>query len=279
MNKYSKGDYVEYMTRQPEVHLQEMFGNERVSLDEIEETKHVGRIKSVIGNGEAYLIISLQPLCGFYCVEDCDKIIRRMGDDELNEEICSYQDSPEHNAPNVYANKETTDGSVKDRCEHIARKAMASLFPTDNVVEVDFGRSLFLKEDILCNLADMMAFYGEGNSKLQDELQKMKNEIDEHIRKKRFKEYYQVNVSVKAIKDEDPVLTAWLEERGFHTVSGEFGTKNYLVAIATDFEEASIMRDIKERSRFFRSLGPEFDEVTNMEARFREAVFEREENI
>lgn len=279
MNKYSKGDYVEYMTRQPEVHLQEMFGDGMVSLDEIEETKHLGRIKSVIGNGEAYLIISLQPLCGFYCVEDCDKIIRRMDDDELNEEICSYQDSPEHNAPNVYTNKETTDGSVKDKCEHIARKAMASLFPTDNVVEVSFKRSNFQKEDILCTLDDLMAFCSKDDTQSQDKLQKMKKELDEHIREKRFKEYYQVNVGVRIIIDKKSKLASRLEGRRFYTVSGENCTKYYLVAIATDFEEVSIMRDGKERSRFCRSLGPEFDDVTNMKERFREAVFGLEENI
>lgn len=68
--KYKKGDYVEFLTQQPEAHAQEMFGLGQVPLDEIEEECHVGRIKSVIGDGKSYLIISLKPMAGFYCVED-----------------------------------------------------------------------------------------------------------------------------------------------------------------------------------------------------------------
>lgn len=68
--KYKKGDYVEFLTQQPEAHTQEMVGLGQVPLDEIEEECYVGRIKSVIGNGESYLIISLKPFMGFYCVED-----------------------------------------------------------------------------------------------------------------------------------------------------------------------------------------------------------------
>lgn len=267
MSKYKTGEYVEYMTRQPEVHVQVMFGYGQVPLEDIEEERHVGRIKSVIGDGEAYLIISLQPLQGFYCVEDADKIIRRLEVDEVTEELTAYQDSPNYMAPNVYTHETPVDGTVEEKCVNLARTAMSSLFPEDEIEEVKFGRSYFLKEDIIGNLDSMLSFAKE-NSK---ELQEMKEEMVQEIRKMRFKEYYQVDVGVKMIVDEDPMITAFLEKQGFHSVG--YGTKNYLVAIDTNFKEVVIMRNIGERSCFFRSLGPEFDNVTAIEKRFRDTVY------
>lgn len=275
MNSYRKGDYVEYMTRQPEVHVEEMFGYGQVPLEEINEERHIGRIKSVIGDGEAYLIISLHPLEGFLCVENSDKILHRLPDSEVTEEMVNYQDSAEYMAPNVYQNEESMNDSIPEECKEIARKAMASLFPEEDIVSVNFHKSFFKKEDIISNLEYLMSSYVKANSKSYDKLQDMKNEIIKEIRQKRFKEYYQVNVEIKLTEDDDPMLTAWLEEQGLHSIPGEYGISTYLVAIDTNFKEVSIMRDIVERTRFFRSLGPEFDQVKNMEDRFREAVFER----
>lgn len=263
--QYKQGDYVEFMTRQPAAHVMVMFGGGAVPPEEIEEEKYVGRIKSVIGGGESYLLISLQPLQGFFCVENHDKIIRRLEECELTEELTSYQDSPEYMAPNVYINEETQEGSLEMKCESIARRAMASLFPEDEIAEVRLKRSYFLKEDIIRNLDSLISSVAVPS----DELLEMKQEAVANIRKMRFKEYYQVEAGIKMTEDEDPILTAWLEEQGFHRVPGEFGTKNYLVAISTGLREVSVMRDINERSRFFRSLGPEFDNVARMEARFR----------
>ena len=273
MNNYRKGEYVEYMTCQSEMHVEEMFGYGQVPLEDIEEERHIGRIKSVIGDGEAYLIISLHPLEGFFCVENSNKILRRLPESEVTEEMINYQDSSEYTAPNVYLNEDHRNGTIPEGCKEIARKAMASLFPEEDIVKVDFRKSFFRKEDIISNLEELMSSYVKDNSKSYDKLQDMKKDIIEEIKKKRFKEYYQADVEIKLTKDSDPELTAWLEEQGFHSIPGEFGTKSYLVAIDTNFKEVSIMRDIYERTRFKRSLGPEFDHVTNMGKRFRDIIF------
>lgn len=274
MNSYRKGDYVEYMTRQPEVHVEEMFGFGQVPPEEINEERHIGRIKSVIGAGEAYLIISLQPIEGFFCVENSDKILRRLSDSEVTEDMINYQDSAAYMAPNVYLNEESMNGSIPEECKKIARKAMASLFPKEDIVNVKFSSSFFRKEDIISNLEKLMTSYVKDSSKSYDKLQDMKNDIIKEIRQKRFKEYYQVDVDIKLTEDDDPMLTAWLEEQGFHSIPGEYGFRTYLVAIDTNLKEVSIMRDIVERTSFFLSLGPEYDQVKKMEDRFREAVFE-----
>lgn len=274
MNSYRKGDYVEYMTRQPEVHVEEMFGYGQVPPEEINEERHIGRIKSVIGAGEAYLIISLQPIEGFFCVENSDKILRRLSDSEVTEDMINYQDSAAYMAPNVYLNEESMNGSIPEECKKIARKAMASLFPEEDIVNVKISNSFFRKEDIISNLEKLMTSYVKDGSMSYDKLQDMKNDIIKEIRQKRFKEYYQVDVDIKLTEDDDPMLTAWLEEQGFHSIPGEYGIRTYLVAIDTNLKEVSIMRDIVERTSFFLSLGPEYDQVKKMEDRFREAVFE-----
>lgn len=272
--KYKPGDYVEYMTHQPDVHVQDMFGYGQVPLDEIGERMYKGRVKSVIANGEAYLIMSLQPLGGYYCVENCDKITRRLPDSEVTEKMKNNQDDPDFLAPNVFVNEEPMGASISENCEKIARKAMASLFPNDNVAEVTFVRSWFLKEDIVSDLDDMMASLGKVDEKLQEQ----KNEMTEMIMQKRFKEYYRVEVGVQDDKDEDlKQLKAWLEERGVQFNPEYEMTKYYIVAVDTNFKEVSIMRNSKERSCFIRSLGPEYDHVRRIKLVFSNSVNERKD--
>ena len=57
-----------------------------------------------------------------------------------------------------------------------------------------------------------------------------------------FKEHYSVIVGVYDHQD----------KRTIH---------NYLVAIDLEFEEVTVMRNIDERTQFYRSLGPDYDHV------------------
>ena len=52
-------------------------------------------------------------------------------------------------------------------------------------------------------------------------------------------------------------------------------TVNWIVAVDMNYEEVSIMRDITERSAFFMSLGPEFDQIREAQASFRDACIGR----
>ena len=76
----------------------------------------------------------------------------------------------------------------------------------------------------------------------------------------RFKEYYTVRVGVK--DEHDPNATNYL----------------YLF-VDTRFEEVVITRNIQERTRFFRSVGPEYNSVGNYISDFRLEALTGEEYI
>ncbi len=65
-----KNDVIRFMTRDPQVHLIEMFGHCEFNPEEIGREEYVGRIKSVIGDGESFLMSTLSPMPGFLCIAD-----------------------------------------------------------------------------------------------------------------------------------------------------------------------------------------------------------------
>jgi hypothetical protein len=69
---YKKGNYIAFMTKQPEVHLNVMFGYNDLTEDDFEKTEYVGFILSVIDD-KTYLVMTVWPLEGFRCiVNDAD---------------------------------------------------------------------------------------------------------------------------------------------------------------------------------------------------------------
>lgn len=58
---YKKGNYIAFMTKQPEVHLNEMFGYNDLTEDDFEKTEYIGFILSVIDD-KTYLVMKpVQP--------------------------------------------------------------------------------------------------------------------------------------------------------------------------------------------------------------------------
>ena len=45
---YKKGSYIAFMTKQPEVHLNEMFGYNNLTEKDFKESEHIGFIMSVL---------------------------------------------------------------------------------------------------------------------------------------------------------------------------------------------------------------------------------------
>lgn len=269
---FRKGDFVEFMTHQPLVHLQEMSGDGTTMMYDIEEERFVGRIKSVIGNGEAYLLRTFSPLEGFYSVENACNIVRKLGRHEISEEMSEYKESPHYSVPNVYLNTLQVEGSVQEKCEQIACNAMAILFPEEEIMSVNYKDSLFIKDHIVSHLEGSINLLYDGNKSLsRAELDILKDETAEKIRKQRFKEFYSVEVEVM---ETDPEAIARFEELFKHCpmIPESFVNKTYLVAIDLNFEEVSIMRNAEERTNFLRSLGPEADIALNLSSQFRRKV-------
>lgn len=91
-------------------------------------------------------------------------------------------------------------------------------------------------------------------------LNKKRDYFNEMLQHLRFKEYYTIRVGVVDEKDTNAT--------------------NYLyLFVDTRFEEVVITRNIQERTRFFRSVGPEYDSIGNYISDFRLEVLTGEEHI
>lgn len=88
---YKKDDYIAFMSKQPHVHLNEMFGHNNLTEDDFEKSEYKGIIKSVIktvikGNSiNFYTVITLSPLKGFFCIVFEEDILRLVDVNEIEE--------------------------------------------------------------------------------------------------------------------------------------------------------------------------------------------------
>lgn len=271
-NAYKEGDFVELMTRQPGVHVQVMFGYGQVPLDDIKEEKYVGRIKTVIGNGTSFLIRSLSPLDGFYCVEDAEKIIRKLDDNEITDEMQSKKEPPHYTAPNVFINKEPIAHlgvSVEMKCIMLARVALATLFPDEDCLDAELIPSDYNVDGAVAFLDEIQkAFYNENCSMTLAEVEETKKRVVKEMRTKRFKEYYCVQI---ALRDTNIPGNEGQPAGGI--------VPRYIIAVVDhNFEVVSILRNRKERSAFEMSLGPEFDDVYQLANHFKNRLLTTKED-
>ena len=274
---YHFKDIIAFRTNQPQAHVMEMFGHQPFDPNDIEKEEYVGWIKTVISDME-YLVATISPLSNFVCLINSEDIVRRVEASELTKE----QREGIHEfymAPNVYVNsgKEASwEGkSIDEKCCHIARKSMNALFPDDKIVTVSFTESDFIKEKTINDLYWSLDNFAIAKSEeRKQELRKKADEFAAWFRILRFKEYYSVTVGVRG----DGPLPEYMTEMN-KQIAEDIGcdmsafenshiTNMYLVAIDKNLEEVSIMRDRKERSAFFLSLGPEYDLLWNAKIGF-----------
>ena len=250
---YKKNDIVKIVTNKPGVHLMEMFGHCEFNPEEIEPREYMARIKSVIADGEAYeayVVTVISSPRGFVCILDPEEIIGRVNESELTQEqlgIC--RERCHLDAPNVYHNDPSwldESLSADEKCKAVAGKAMAVLFPDEEIVAIDEDRG-FLRRNYIEDLDNCLKLSGEGK---KSRLRKKRDELESWFRKMRFKEYYAVRIAVRRPATEADVKTAPATE-----------TEYWLAAIDLHYEEVSIMRDGTERTHFFLSLGAEHDRL------------------
>ena len=258
MEKYKKGDYIAVMTNQPDIHLIEMFGH-GLSTDNIEPSEYVAKIKSVIDD-DNYLIFIVHPTT-YRCVVSGSEIIRKMSDNELSQKIRKIEDRIEFLAPNVFDNHEEIKGSTtEEKCIVLSKKAMKSLFPEYKTTEFEQISSDFTKKDLLECVDLLVKMNRNKKEPFVTKLNKKRDYFNEMLPHLRFKEYYTIRVGVEDEKDSNAT--------------------NYLyLFVDTRFEEVVITRNIQERTRFFRSVGPEYDSIDNYISDFRSEVLTGEEHI
>lgn len=254
---YKKNDIVRFISNQPGAHIIEMIGDSELNPEDATQEEYLGRVKSVIGNGEAYVVVTISMLAGLICVLNPDEIIGQVDFSELPEyERQAFNKCSEtHEAPNVYNNdpsdlKETM--SVEQKCKAVAAKAMKALFPKTKVKKYEYLDFYdYRKDNYIAFLDGYLEMGGKITSERMAELLKKRGEVEAFIRQQRFKEYYVINAGI----------ASWC------------GTTFWQIAIDMNFEEVSIMRDITERTHFATYLGPEYDCLCEAQGSFMQECF------
>jgi len=251
---YKKNDIVRFISNQPAAHVIRMFGHyQGLKPEDATPDEYLGRVKSVIGDGRAYVVSTLSPLKGFICIVNADEIHGRVELAGLSEsEKQAYYDRPEsHEAPNVYDNDPSSlDPSLnlKEKCETVAAKAMSALFPEARITGFSsFGIYNYRMEKYISDLDYCLASAGTKSKRKLAALKKKRDELESWFRQMRFKEYYTICADI-----EESATT----------------TRFWLVAIDLNFEEVSIMRDGAERGRFRMFLGCEHDQLLDAKIDF-----------
>ena len=258
MEKYKKGDYIAVMTNQPDIHFIEMFGH-GLSIDDVEPSEYFAKIRNIIDD-DNYLIFIVHPTT-YRCVVSGSEIIRKMSDEELSEEIREIEDRIDFLAPNVYDNHEEIKGdTIEEKCIVLSKKAMERLFPKYKTTEFELVSSELIKTDLLECVDIVIKMNRNKEEAFVTKLNKKRDYFNEMLPHLRFKEYYTIRVGVEDEKDSNAT--------------------NYLyLFVDTRFEEVVITRNIQERTRFFRSVGPEYDSIDNYISDFRSEVLTGEEHI
>ena len=241
---YKKGSYIAFMTKQPEVHLNEMFGYNDLEESDFEKSEYTAFIKSVIDE-RTYLVMTVRPNKGFRCIVDIADINGPVPKCELTQKELDVKELDDFIAPNIYCPAvEPTKNTIESKCKSLAKEAMTILFPEEEVASSDLTHSNYLKSDIIKHIDFYLdKFCRIARQDLVEEKTNKREKIKKMLTELKFKEYY--SVMVGCYDDEE------------HTV-----TRYQAVAVSTNFDEVSIVRNPIERFRFENSLGPDFDIIS-----------------
>jgi len=235
---YKKGDYIAFMSKQPAVHLNEMLGLNELDEADFDKSENVGFIQTVIDD-RTYLVMTVRPMEGFRCIIDESDILHVVDKTDLTDEEREVKENEAFQAPNVYHNQTPPRGkTLEKKCLNLAKEAMKSLCPNDEIYSMRFSWSEFKKEDMLKSLRDIL-FYRDFTSETVDTFDR----YEEMLRNLHFKEYHNVQVDVYADDRNETFLS-------------------YNLAIDLSLEEVVVMKNLSERSCFCRSLGPDYDLAT-----------------
>lgn len=119
---------------------------------------------------------------------------------------------------------------------------MAALFPESIIVRSYFNESDYIKADLLARVDTFVKEELFDDKNFFESLKKKRDYFEDMLQHLRFKEYYTVTIGVQ---DEDD----------------ESITNFQMIAVDTLFEQVVITTDIDERTKFFYSLGPDYDSV------------------
>lgn len=263
MEKIKKGDYLVIRTNEPIIGFIERFGY-GMDVDDVEPEDFIARVLEVIDK-ENYLVYIAS--VGYRCVIGSSEIVSFAEEEQLTEDdkrefkpLFSFLTEPKY----VYTNEgEVPGNSIAEKCDYLARKAMAELFPESKIVSSSFDESDFIKADLLSKVDSLMKEEFYEDKEFFESLKKKRDYFAEMLQHLRFKEYYTITIGVQDEEDGNAITYR-------------------MVVVDTNFEQVVITTDIDERTKFFNSLGPDYDSAYNfyrdfiMEAMTKETVIKME---
>lgn len=242
MDKIKKGDYLIIKTNEPVVGFIERFGY-GLSSEDVEPEDYVARVQQIIDSNNFLVYIAS---VGYRCIVSSSEVVGFASEEQLTDEdkkeeksLFSFLDDPQF----VYTNDEEVPGnSIAEKCDYLAKKAMAALFPDSKIVRSYFNESDYIKADLLARVDTFIKEELFDDKNFFESLKKKRDYFEDMLQHLRFKEYYTVTIGVQDEDDEN--ITNFL-----------------MIAIDTVFEQVVITTDIDERTKFFYSLGPDYDSV------------------
>ena len=263
MEIIKKGDYLVIRTNEPIIGFIERFGY-GLEVDDVEPEDFVARVLEVIDK-ENYLVYIAS--VGYRCVIGSSEIVGLASEDQLTEDdkreykpLFSFLNEPKYE----YTNEGEVPGNgIAEKCDHLAQKAMAELFPESKIVSSSFDESDFIKADLLSKVDSLMKEELYEDKEFFESLKKKRDYFEEMLQHLRFKEYFTVTIGVQDEEDENAISYR-------------------MVVVDTALKQVIITTDIDERTKFFNSLGPDYDSAYNfyrdlsMEAITKETVTKKE---
>lgn len=242
MEKIKKGDYLVIRTNEPIIGFIERFGY-GMEVDDVEPEDYVARVQQIIDSNNFLVYIAS---VGYRSIVSSSEVVGFASEEQLTDEdkkeeksLFSFLAEPQF----VYTNDEEVPGnSIAEKCDYLAKKAMVALFPESKIVRSYFNESDYIKADLLARVDTFVKEELFDDKNFFESLKKKRDYFKDMLHHLRFKEYYTVTIGVQ--DEDDESITNFL-----------------MVAVDTVFEQVVITTDIDERTKFFYSLGPDYDSV------------------
>ena len=138
---------------------------------------------------------------------------------------------------------------VADRCYDIALSAMSHFFPRIDIISIQVKSSDYIKKDLLTVVDDAIArYFRDMTEEEKGSILMKRKHLSDLLSRMEFRQYYHIEVEVPCVSNDNPHKTSTF----------------YMIAVSTDFSVGVIFRNMKERAKYRRSLGPKYMAIYNL---------------
>lgn len=242
-----KGDYLKVLSNQPAYHLCTCYGGMDIRKEDVKPEELTCIVNSVIDERTCY-VTTLLPHEGSNFIADISEIIGQVAPESLPEKTRNFKHADWLTPPSYVYYPQSLSGNSPVR---LARKAVRELFPDKQIVSATKRKTSLFSTEMMLSQIEFALSHIDKNCESYATLHDRSIELSEWIKQQRFKQYDSVEIEIQG--EEEPA-----EEFDNLRLTPVY---NWLIAISKDRKEVIICPDIKERTQFARSLGPEYIEA------------------